>query len=587
MAEVSFVTPPAKRARTEEPVEFIPITGGSAYPEAFVALWRDDKFCDIKVELDDGALISASRQVLAAGSEFFATALEQQHFAQGAMHCIREMHTSCFTACLEFLYTGEATIVPDLVVELLEAATRLRVNQLMEAVARAIHKSTLRAKNAVALWSIAERYESPVLAKAARRMCMHHFEIIATHPTLLDLSADHLKALLQDDALQVSCESTASDALLRWAEHCRPSATELANLFASINVSHLSTQYLRTLRQHELVATSIGVLGALSDALITARENADAKAPRHGQSGLVYVIGGQHQRPGVGLAGTPPCIFDAEMGTFTPLPPMPTVDGHEVWQARAAFVSGHLYVLGGYFEYDLQRSNRVHRYDASEDSWHAVASMPTARSNFDVAVLDGKLYAAGGAGDGVYNLVERYDPKTDAWEMLAPMSICRQYFALVAFRGKLYAIGGSEYSSAECSMLESVERYDPESNTWTGVASLHCPRNGIAAVVYDDQIYVIGGAMDEDQCLPVSVEIFVDDDWVMSPNPLPAGRDGVTAAVIPGVDGIFVFGGSTTSTDHDAVSTVLKWDYNSGWTEVALRKGFGMEPQWLASCCAA
>ena len=52
--------------------------------------------------------------------------------------------------------------------------------------------------------------------------------------------------------------------------------------------------------------------------------------------------------------------------------------------------------------------------------------MSTARENYGLAVLDGKLYAVGG-GDGDTNLssAERYDPATYAWEAAAPMPSAR------------------------------------------------------------------------------------------------------------------------------------------------------------------
>ena len=50
--------------------------------------------------------------------------------------------------------------------------------------------------------------------------------------------------------------------------------------------------------------------------------------------------------------------------------------------------------------------------------------MPTARMLFRIAVLDGKLYAAGGRNEAavILNLVERYDFATKRWEAVAPMA---------------------------------------------------------------------------------------------------------------------------------------------------------------------
>lgn len=52
--------------------------------------------------------------------------------------------------------------------------------------------------------------------------------------------------------------------------------------------------------------------------------------------------------------------------------------------------------------------------------------MLSRRSSAGVAVLEGMLYVAGGNdGTSCLNSVERYNPKTNTWEGVAPMNIRR------------------------------------------------------------------------------------------------------------------------------------------------------------------
>lgn len=52
--------------------------------------------------------------------------------------------------------------------------------------------------------------------------------------------------------------------------------------------------------------------------------------------------------------------------------------------------------------------------------------MLSRRSSAGVAVLEGMLYVAGGNdGTSCLNSVERYNPKTNTWESVAPMNIRR------------------------------------------------------------------------------------------------------------------------------------------------------------------
>jgi hypothetical protein len=55
----------------------------------------------------------------------------------------------------------------------------------------------------------------------------------------------------------------------------------------------------------------------------------------------------------------------------------------------------------------------VEEYDPATDTWTRKADMPTARDSLSTSVVNGKIYAIGGAmsGDGVsLSIIEEYDP---------------------------------------------------------------------------------------------------------------------------------------------------------------------------------
>ena len=103
--------------------------------------------------------------------------------------------------------------------------------------------------------------------------------------------------------------------------------------------------------------------------------------------------------------------------------------------------------------------------------------MATPREKHAVAVLDGKLYVAGGRGAGYDRLssVERYDPALGAWEAVAPMAAARSGVGVAVLDGKLYAVGGEgvedeEDEEEEDGPVNRVERFDPSTNAWEEVA---------------------------------------------------------------------------------------------------------------------
>jgi YVTN family beta-propeller protein len=141
------------------------------------------------------------------------------------------------------------------------------------------------------------------------------------------------------------------------------------------------------------------------------------------------------------------------------------------------------------------------------DTWTVVAPMPTPRSELAAATAVGadgrsKIYALGGrnAEGSVLSTVEAYDPDTDTWTTVASMSTPRtRLAAATGLDGRIYAIGGRNLFFDD---LGTVEAYDPLTDTWTTVAPVQfqCQegaaprRTGHAAVTGPDgRIYAIGG----------------------------------------------------------------------------------------------
>jgi len=212
-------------------------------------------------------------------------------------------------------------------------------------------------------------------------------------------------------------------------------------------------------------------------------------------NGILYAVGG---RVGSGLASVPVATveaYDPVTNSWTTKASMPTAR----LDPAVGVVNGILYALGGVGAGGFTDAlATVEAYDPATNTWTTKAPMPTARFGLGVATINGKLYAVGGAsnapGGAQYATLEVYDPATDTWTTKASMSASRHLLGLGAINGKLYAVGGQGSVATGSHFLGSVEAYDPVTDLWTTKAAMPTARAFLGIEVVNGVLYAAGGA---------------------------------------------------------------------------------------------
>ncbi|MBN1346311.1 MAG: hypothetical protein JXQ73_26725 [Phycisphaerae bacterium] len=136
--------------------------------------------------------------------------------------------------------------------------------------------------------------------------------------------------------------------------------------------------------------------------------------------------------------------------------------------------------------------------------WRDLARLPVGNHDFYGAVLDGKLYIAGGITNFGYppkmaalDLLLAYDPARNRWTPLTPMSVKRGYCGIAALDREIWVLGGYAYddpASRKQTVLDLVEIYSPKTDSWRPGPALDRPRAELVALTVADRLYVIGGA---------------------------------------------------------------------------------------------
>ena len=117
-------------------------------------------------------------------------------------------------------------------------------------------------------------------------------------------------------------------------------------------------------------------------------------------------------------------------------------------------------------------NTKVERFNPSNESVEEVAPLNEARHDAFGAVMNDKIYVAGGIQMReqrcrLLNTCEVYDPSTNEWHLMADLCVPRHSASMVCFKGALYVIGGLKNTNDEVATRElSVEMFDSETGEW-------------------------------------------------------------------------------------------------------------------------
>lgn len=132
--------------------------------------------------------------------------------------------------------------------------------------------------------------------------------------------------------------------------------------------------------------------------------------------------------------------------------------------------------------------------------WRPTGPTLRARGNANALTLrDGRVLVWGGINAMALSSAELYDPATNAWTRAGCMNEPRLGSSGVELPdGRVLVAGGLDWGDDHTYQRPmrrhaSVELFDPETRTWTSVASMHRARSGFPAFLLDDGRVVVAG----------------------------------------------------------------------------------------------
>eukprot|EP00658_Telonema_sp_P-2_P022733 TRINITY_DN19096_c0_g1_i2.p2 TRINITY_DN19096_c0_g1~~TRINITY_DN19096_c0_g1_i2.p2 ORF type:complete len:242 (-),score=58.75 TRINITY_DN19096_c0_g1_i2:304-1029(-) len=202
-------------------------------------------------------------------------------------------------------------------------------------------------------------------------------------------------------------------------------------------------------------------------------------------------------------------MFDPETGGWSDVTSLPDKHGYAWPGVLAQPETGKIFVICGLTTADgdsfvSSLSTKVSAYDTVLGNWINCADLDAkGRACFGCAMLDKKIYIAGGTdGTGISQNANVYNTVSNQWSQLATMPEGRVHFQMSVVGDKLWAIGGKSARGVCADMLS----YDPAADSWTTCPGLSPARANTAQASLGPYIFVFGGSMAEDESVVDSVD---------------------------------------------------------------------------------
>ncbi|CAH1261690.1 KLHL31 [Branchiostoma lanceolatum] len=536
-------------------------------------LFETGALCDILLHSanseSERVCVPVHRVVLAACVDFFANKLPQSKANAWKVNGVPDKLLRPFLA---YLYTGEFDMsTVDGWKEVALFATYLGCTTLVGLCCRFVERH-VTLEDVVQVFRFARKTGSLPLIQSVHAVVGRPdvFRSFADSEDFLDLDADEIAEILQEDTLSSFSEETLFDVALRWILWERDNRALVAGtVMSAVRFSCIHPGALdRVVAKAHFLRRDSSFYRQVEFAREYHNDPEGQHLNYHRNNRQTWVRGARESL--VVLGGcclTPEALVEDSVlssevttlrhnrDTWTGLTKMPLsrVHGSKVRGlqfASVAVLDNFLYVAGGFHDTGdcgdhVDCTDVVMRFDPRISAWHRVRSMLSPRRHFQLVAVNGYLYALGGTVlRDPYQSVERYAPSQRRWQHVSPLTEDLDAFAAVSLAGWLMVSGGREFGMTAA--VRRVQVLDPYTGGWDERCPMWTPRANHNMVATSRHIYVLGGEVQfSDDAAPFALTIVERYDpfpnqWTVVPgDTLP--RLEAAAAVVN--DDIYLVGG--------------------------------------------
>jgi len=205
----------------------------------------------------------------------------------------------------------------------------------------------------------------------------------------------------------------------------------------------------------------------------------------------------------------------------------------------------------------------------SSSMWVTGTNMPYPRTDFAGASLNEKIYIIGGFSTygETLNTVEYYDPKTDTWSTASPLPEQLDHAAAAVYNGTLYVVGGyaREDHTKDGNPSDRLFIYNASTDKWDEGKSMPKGRGALTANFINGTLYAVGGVNDLGLSDSNTAYDPQANEWTEK-TPMPTAREHLTSTVVDGK--LYVIGGRVGGLDHNLDANQVYDPVTDKWSEL-------------------
>ncbi|KAL4136091.1 hypothetical protein QTP88_007658 [Uroleucon formosanum] len=372
---------------------------------------RNEDFCDLRLQTDDGTIIPTHKIVLVAGCPYFYSMFKGFKENNKSLINIREVESTSLQLLIDYIYTGEIMISDQSMLDLMPAANMLQLNSVKNSCVKFL-QDKLNPSNCLGIRKFADFYDARELLRSS--------EELVEEEEFLFLTSEEFIELISHDDIKVPFEEIVFECVYKWVKYEFSFRYDsLPVLMEHVRLPLIPIEYLLTnVLENPLFRKCYYYVTEAINFHKIKKNNCH-------QSFILTVVKYQYIFA-LGKEGTSIQVLDltSQSSDWESVPDM---------------------LVGGCNDSGILISAEL--FDVTTQEWKMVSDMSQIKEFISVGVLN--------------NLVYKYE--------VARMSKFCMGASVAVLDGKLYAVRG--YNLIET--LKSAESYEQSAGVWTSIANMH------------------------------------------------------------------------------------------------------------------